>query len=49
MHHAARFSAVGDDLWLYPAKAVDQTARLEALRLSGAGFHLNQPTNGPGR
>lgn len=41
MHHAARFTALGDDLWFYPKSPVDQTARIEALRLSGAGFHLN--------
>ena len=41
MHHAARFSALGDDLWFYPKVPVDQTARVKALELSGAGLHLN--------
>jgi hypothetical protein len=41
MHHAARFSALGDDLWFYPKVPHDQTARVKALELSGAGLHLN--------
>ena len=41
MHHAGRFSALGDDLWFYPKVPVDQTARVKALELSGAGLHLN--------
>ena len=41
MHHAARFSALGDDLWFYPKVPADQTARVKALTLSGAGLHLN--------
>lgn len=42
MHHAARYTAFGDDLYhrstppLYEAEA-----RLQALRLTGAHFHLN--------
>jgi hypothetical protein len=42
MHHAARYTAFGDDLQYRTAPPLYETAaRQEALRLTGAGLHLN--------
>jgi hypothetical protein len=42
MHHAARYTAFGDDLQYRTAPPLYETeARLEAVRLTGAGLHLN--------
>lgn len=42
MHHAARYTALGDDLQSRTGEPWDEKgARLEAQRLSGAGLHVN--------
>lgn len=42
MHHAARYTALGDDLQSRTAAPWDEkAARLEAQRLSGAALHVN--------
>jgi hypothetical protein len=42
MHHAARYTALGDDLqYRTQAPLYEKAARLEAFRLTGAGLHLN--------
>lgn len=42
MHHAARYTARGDDISAARAEPLaEQRARAEALRLSGAALHLN--------
>ncbi|KAA0016034.1 peptidase M14 [Salinicola corii] len=41
MHHAARYTALGDDLEYREAERYETAIRLEAERLSGARLHLN--------
>jgi hypothetical protein len=42
MHHAARYTALGDDLQNRTMPPLYETeARLEAVRLTGAGLHMN--------
>ncbi len=42
MHHAARYTAFGDDLsFTVPAPAYERDARMAALALSSAKLHLN--------
>ncbi len=42
MHHAARFTALGDDLEYRNGEALfEKAARLEAFRLTGARLHIN--------
>jgi len=42
MHHAARFTALGDDLEYRGGAALhEKAARLEAFRLTGTALHLN--------
>ena len=42
MHHAARYTALGDDLQYRTGEPLyEKAARLEALRLTDAGLHLN--------
>ena len=42
MHHAARFTALGDDLEFRADEfPIERAARLEALRRSGARLHIN--------
>jgi len=42
MHHAARYTALGDDLQSRSHEPLyEKAARLEALRLSGAALHIN--------
>ncbi|WP_311223890.1 MULTISPECIES: peptidase M14 [unclassified Acidovorax] len=42
MHHAARYSALGDDIeYRETAPLYERTAREQALALSGAGLHIN--------
>jgi hypothetical protein len=42
MHHAARYTALGDDLQYRTREPLyEKAARLEALRLTDAGLHLN--------
>jgi hypothetical protein len=42
MHHAARYTALGDDLQVRKAEPFhEKAARLEAFRRTGAGLHIN--------
>lgn len=42
MHHAARYTALGDDLQYRTTEPLyEKAARLEAFRLTNAGLHLN--------
>ncbi len=42
MHHAARYTALGDDLQYRTRPPLyEKAARLEAFRLTGAGLHIN--------
>lgn len=41
MHHAARYTALGDDLMARQEPLLERAAVAEAWRLSGAGLHVN--------
>jgi len=41
MHHAARYTAFGDDVSRHGSEPGERVARVEALRRSGARLHIN--------